>query len=232
MVWRIFRWFFAILAIALGGLFALIILWSAAPPVSTLMAARYATMRPVARTWMPLAQMSPSLSAAVIASEDGQFCAHRGVDWSALGEVISDADADGPSRGASTLSMQVAKNLFLWPSRSVVRKALEIPLAIGIDRLWGKKRVLEVYLNVAEWGGGIFGAEAAAQAYFGKSASNLSPAEAALLASALPNPILRNPAHPGARQKRVVGVIMRRAARPGNWRRCVLLEREPPAPRT
>lgn len=218
---RVFRWLFWTGFILGCAALALIALWSAAPPVSTLMAARYVTFRPVERLWTPLTRLSPHLVASVIASEDGQFCRHRGVDWGALREVIADADSDGPARGASTISMQTAKNLFLWPGRSALRKGLEIPFAMAIDRLWGKKRIIEVYLNIAEWGDGIFGAEAAARRYFRKSAAELTPREAALLVSALPNPFRRDPSMPGAIQNRVTGVIVRRAARAGPWGDCV-----------
>jgi monofunctional biosynthetic peptidoglycan transglycosylase len=183
----------------LGLLAGLILLWRAAPPVSTLMLARWATFRGVERTYVSLARISPLLIAAVITSEDALFCRHHGVDWDALNEVISEADEDGPSRGASTITMQTAKNLFLWPQRSTIRKGLEIPLALILDRAWGKQRVLEVYLNIAEWGHGLFGAEAAARRYFHKSAADLSQREASLLATALPNPILRDPSRPKRR---------------------------------
>ena len=177
-------------------------------PVSTIMLARWVMGQNVDRRWTPLSAMSPRLVAAVILSEDGQFCRHHGVDVSALREVIEKHGA--PSRGASTLSMQVAKNLFLWPGRSYLRKGLEIPIAIVLDTLWGKKRVLETYLNIAEWGQGVFGAEAAAEHDFGKDAASLTSLEAALMASALPNPILRNVAHPSRRHRflalRLVGL--------------------------
>ena len=127
------------------------------------------------RVYVPLNQISPNLRLAVIASEDAPFCHHHGVDWGALREVIDDADEDGPSRGASTIAMQTAKNLFLWPWRSAIRKGVEIPLALMIDFVWGKRRVLEVYFNIAEWGEGVFGAEAAAQHYFQKSARPARP---------------------------------------------------------
>lgn len=222
LIKRILRWLIWMLgglALALLGLLAL---WSFAPPVSTLMAARLVTFQPMQRVWTPLARLSPHLIASVIASEDGQFCRHRGVDWAALRDVVSEAGADGPARGASTISMQTAKNLFLWPGRSALRKALEIPLAMALDRLWGKRRVIEVYLNIAEWGEGTFGAEAAARRYFNKSAADLTPREAALLVSALPNPFRRDPAKPGVIQNRVAGIVMRRAARDGGWRDCVI----------
>jgi monofunctional biosynthetic peptidoglycan transglycosylase len=185
----------ALLVVLVG----LIVLWRALPPVSTLMLARWVTFRGVDRIYVPLARISPRLIAAVVTSEDAQFCRHRGVDWSALNEVITEADEDGPSRGASTVTMQTAKNLFLWPGRSAIRKGLEIPLAMVIDRAWGKRRVLEVYLNIAEWGDGLFGAEAAARRYFHKTAADLSQREASLLATALPNPILRDPSRPRRR---------------------------------
>ncbi len=148
------------------------------------------------RDYVPLYAVAPVVVAAVLSSEDARFCRHHGVDWDALHEVLEEADEDGPARGASTITMQTAKNLFLWPGRSVARKGLEILLALGLDGLWPKRRIVEVYLNIAEWGDGLFGIEAAARHYFGKSARSLDAREAALLATALPNPIRRDPAHP------------------------------------
>jgi monofunctional biosynthetic peptidoglycan transglycosylase len=200
---------------------ALILLWRAVPPVSTLMLARWVTFRGVERTYVPLARISPLLAAAVVTSEDAQFCRHHGVDWGALNEVISEADEDGPSRGASTITMQTAKNLFLWPQRSTIRKGLEIPLALVLDRAWGKRRVLEVYLNIAEWGRGLFGAEAAARRYFHKSAADLTQREASLLATALPNPILRDPSRPKRRQLVLATINARRAAAIEPYLACV-----------
>ncbi|MDO9429323.1 MAG: monofunctional biosynthetic peptidoglycan transglycosylase [Methylobacterium sp.] len=181
-------------ALALGFLLAMALVYSAVTPPSTLMLGRWAVLKPVDRQSVALAAISPHLVQAVIASEDQRFCLHAGVDWGALRDVVD--DEEGPSRGASTISMQTVKNVFLWPGRSVLRKGLEIPLALATDALWGKRRMLEVYLNVAEWGEGVFGAEAAAQRWFGKPARNLTRGEAALLAAVLPNPILRNPALP------------------------------------
>jgi len=166
------------------------------PPVSTLMLARWALGETVDRTYVPLEHISMELRKAVLASEDARFCRHDGVAWDSLRGVIDAADADGPTRGASTIPMQTAKNLFLWPSRSYLRKALEIPLALLIDAVWPKRRILEIYLNIAEWGDGIFGAEAAARHYFSKSADRIDAREAALLATALPNPYRRNAARP------------------------------------
>jgi monofunctional biosynthetic peptidoglycan transglycosylase len=178
------------------------------PPVSTLMLARWLSGESVARTYVPLSQISRELPAAVISSEDARFCQHGGVDWGALHEVIS--DDDGPSRGASTIPMQVAKNLFLWPSRSYVRKALEIPLAVLLDLVWSKRRMVEIYLNIAEWGEGTFGAEAAARKHFGKPARELTRREAVLLAASLPNPLARNPGRPSVRLRALAGRVSAR----------------------
>ena len=134
-----------ILAIAAPLLvLALICLWAVQPPVSTLMAARYVEGKRVERVYVPLERIAPALVASVIMSEDGQFCRHSGVDWDALNEVMEDADEDGPARGASTIAMQTAKNLVLWPGRSFIRKGLEIPLALALDAIWPKRRVIEV----------------------------------------------------------------------------------------
>lgn len=215
------------LSLALGiaamvALVALTALWRVAPPVSTLMLARYVTGRPVVRDYAPLDRIAPALVAAVIMSEDAKFCRHRGVDWQALGDVLDDADEEGPSRGASTIAMQVVKNLFLWPSRSAIRKAVEIPLALALDFVWPKSRILEVYLNIAEWGpDGIFGAEAAARADFGRSAAALTPSQAALMAAALPNPILRRPSRPTALQARLARRLAGRIGNSGQWLDCL-----------
>jgi monofunctional biosynthetic peptidoglycan transglycosylase len=206
------------LLVALAGL---ILLWRAAPPVSTLMLARWVTFRGVERTYVPLARISPRLIAAIVISEDALFCRHHGVDWGALNEVINEADEDGPSRGASTITMQTAKNLFLWPQRSALRKGLEIPLAMLLDRAWGKKRVVEVYLNIAEWGPGLFGAEAAARRYFHRSAADLTQREASLLATALPNPILRDPSRPKRRQAVLAAINAGRVAGAEGYLDCV-----------
>lgn len=189
-----------ILTTILAGYAGLVLLLSvfylAVPPVSTLMLAHWATLRSVKYIPVPLSSISPHLIRTVIRAEDSKFCTHYGVDWHSMARTIEDADNDGPTRGASTISMQVTKNLFLWPQQSYIRKAIEIPLATALDTLWPKSRMMEIYLSIAEWGNGIYGAEAASQTYFNKSASALTPYEAALLAAALPSPKRRNPAHP------------------------------------
>jgi monofunctional glycosyltransferase len=133
------------------------------------MLARWMEQETAERNYVPLWRVSENLRNAVIVSEDTRFCQHHGVDWGALRYVIDHPGAAGPKRGASTIPMQTAKNLFLWPSRSYLRKVIEIPLALLIDLEWPKKRTLEVYLNLAQWGDGVFGAEAAARHYFHKA---------------------------------------------------------------
>jgi monofunctional glycosyltransferase len=203
--------FFGRLALAILAIWvALMILWRFLPPVSTLMAARWATLQPVRRIYAPLEAISPLLRIAVLTSEDERFCIHHGVDWGQLFGVLEEAHGGLPSRGASTAPMQTVKNLFLWPSRSPVRKGLEIPLAL--DAVWPKRRILEVYLNIAQWGDGIFGAEAASRVYFHKHASALTQSEADLLATSLPDPIARNPARPTALQRMLARRLSERTA--------------------
>lgn len=180
------------------------------PPGSALMAIHYVQGKPVNRQWVPLERISPHLIRAVVAAEDNRFCEHRGIDWRELQEAWERSE-DGVARGASTITMQVAKNMFLWPARSYLRKAVEIPLAMAIDALWPKRRIIEVYLNIAELGPGVFGAEAAARHHFRKSASRLEAVEAALLAASLPNPIQRNAGRPGLGTRQIAATIMARA---------------------
>jgi monofunctional biosynthetic peptidoglycan transglycosylase len=186
--------------------------YRAGHPVSTLMAWRWLKGAPVSRQWVDFRAISPALPRSVVASEDAKFCSHRGIDWDALRDVIDDAEDGEVTRGGSTITQQVAKNLFLWPGRTVVRKALEIPLAMWIDLVLGKQRVLEIYLNIAELGpSGQFGAEAGATYAFGRSASTLAPREAALLAAILPNPVKRSARNPGPGVRRLAGTYMARA---------------------
>ena len=206
---------FAVLLVFAGVL----ALDSVAPPVSTLMFARSIQGEPYERDYVRLDAIAPVLIASVVASEDGQFCSNGGVDWASLNEVMS--DEDGPSRGASTITMQTAKNLFLWPGRSAIRKGLEIGIALMLGEVWTKPHTLEVYLNIAEWGDGLFGVEAASRHYFGKSAADLDAREAALLASALPNPIKRNAGHPSPLQRRLAARLMGRARGMADYLGCL-----------
>jgi monofunctional glycosyltransferase len=189
------------------------------PPASTLMLGQRLGGAPVRQTWVPLARISPHLIRAVILSEDGQFCRHHGVNWPALERA-----RDGLAGGGSTISMQVAKNLFLWPSKSYLRKAIEIPLTLDLDFFWPKHRTLEIYLNVAEWGPGLFGAEAAAQAYFRKPAEQLAPREAALLAISLPNPAERRASTPSPLMLRLADNLERRIKTSVSHASCVLAQ--------
>jgi monofunctional biosynthetic peptidoglycan transglycosylase len=182
-------------------------------PVSTVMAWRWLTGARVQRIYVPIEKISPALSLAVIVAEDGRFCEHHGVDFVELREALADADDLGEARGGSTITQQVAKNLFLWQGRSLVRKALEFPLALWIDLVLTKRRILEIYLNIAELGpNGEFGAEAGSRRAFGKSARDLGYYEAALLAASLPNPIKRDTRSPGPGLRRLAGLYVARAA--------------------
>jgi monofunctional glycosyltransferase len=189
----------------------LVALYAVARPVSTLMLAGTIEGKSDQRIYAPLKTIAPAALAAVIASEDATFCDNDGVDWRALRGVIRSGGKNGPSRGASTITMQTAKNLFLWPGRSVIRKGVEIPVALVLGKAWSKARTLEIYLNIAEWGDGLYGIEAAAQRYFHKSASQLNPHEAALLATSLPNPTLRNPSRPSPMQRRLAASLEAKA---------------------
>jgi monofunctional biosynthetic peptidoglycan transglycosylase len=206
----------ALLALSIG----LVALYAFARPVSTLMLARMVLGKGYQRDYAPLKTVAPAALAAVIASEDASFCGNDGVDWGALHEVMNNRHGE-PSRGASTITMQTAKNLFLWPGRSAIRKGIEIGMALILGEVWSKARTLEVYLNIAEWGDGLYGIEAAAQRYFHKSASQLSPHEAALLATSLPNPTRRNPARPSPMHRRLAASLEAKAHEGSDLLKCV-----------
>lgn len=193
-------------------------------PVSTLMIQQRFSGETVKRDWVSLDKVSPFVWQSVVSSEDGQFCNHNGVDWNQINIVIDDALEGEPVRGASTITMQSVKNLYLWPSRSYVRKALEVPLALLVNAIWGKKRTMELYLNIAEWGPGIYGIEAAAQYHFKRSARKLTRKQAALLAVTLPNPILRNPRKPNRGMRRLARLVERRARASGAYVKCLRSE--------
>lgn len=190
-------------------------------PVSTLMLSELFLLRGYDRRWVDLDAISPNLVRAVMMSEDGQFCLHNGVDWRQMRGVVEDALGGESTRGASTIPMQAAKNLFLWNGRSFVRKGLELPLALASDFVWSKRRMMEIYLNVAEWGPGIYGVEAAAQHYFNTSAAKLSASQASLLAVALPNPFTRVASRPGRGMRRLAALVDRRARNSGDYIKCI-----------
>src|SRR5438093_1250009 len=202
--------------------YLLVPLYRTLNPVSTLMLWRWATGARVERSFVPIERMAPALPATVIASEDGRFCSHRGIDWRELRERLEDVDDISAARAVSTITQQTAKNLFLWPGRSFVRKALELPLALWIDLVLPKRRVMETYLNIAEWGpNGEFGAEAGARYAFGKSVRAVAAREAALLAAILPNPIRRSAQSPGPAVRRLAAVYEARSRRSPQSTECI-----------
>ena len=158
------------------------------PPTTLNMIGSALVGRDVQHRSVPLEEISPHLVRAVIAAEDARFCTHPGIDMDAINQALRERSAGGRLRGASTISQQTAKNVFLWNGGGFARKGVEAWFTLLIESFWGKERIMETYLNIAEWGDGIYGAEAAAQARFGVSAADLTPYQAALLASVLPNP--------------------------------------------
>src|ERR1700681_4698274 len=195
---RVFRVLLLGVAFLLLVPYALVPLYRAVDPVAPLMWWRWVRRARVERMVVRIDRIAPILPRTVIAAEDDRFCSHHGIDFDELRAVVKE-EASGVRRprGGSSIAQQLAKNLFLWPGRSYVRKALELPLALWIDLVIPKRRQLEIYLNIAEWGpDGEFGAEAAARRAFGKSASAVTAGEAALMAAMLPNPLRRNAHQP------------------------------------
>lgn len=194
------------------------------PPITYLMVERVFQGRGFDRKWRSLDEISPSLVRSVIAAEDAKFCSHHGFDFGAMQKALAHNERSKRTRGGSTISQQTAKNIFLWPARSYVRKGLEAYFTVLIEGLWGKRRIMEVYLNSVEWGPGVYGAEAAALKNFGVSADRLTPAQAARLAAILPSPLKWRAAKPGPYVKRRSGRIdkaARTVSREG-MARCVL----------
>jgi monofunctional biosynthetic peptidoglycan transglycosylase len=183
-------------------------------PVSVPMLWRWANGWRVQRTVVPMSRIPPALARAVIVAEDASFCRNPGIDLGAIREALKQSDDDlADARGASTITQQTAKNLFLWPGRSVVRKVLEVPLALWLTLVLPKRRILEIYLNVAEWGpNGQFGADAAARYAFGVPAHRLSALQAAKLAAILPNPFERSARNPSLLVLQLADLYLRRAA--------------------
>jgi monofunctional biosynthetic peptidoglycan transglycosylase len=172
------------------------------PPTTPYIMAERSRLGAIEREWVNLEEIAPAMARSAVAAEDAGFCTHWGLDVAAIRAAL----AEGDGRGASTISQQVVKNVFLWHGRSWVRKALEAGLTPVMEALWSKRRILEVYLNVAEFDAGVFGVEAAAQHYFGVSAADLSDRQAALLAAVLPDPKGRSASNPSTQ-------VERRAAR-------------------
>jgi monofunctional glycosyltransferase len=220
---RVLRTVAIIVIVLLALPYLIALLYRFVNPVSTLMLWRWTTGQRVERVWTPLERIAPALPLAVIGAEDGTFCRNRGVDLGAMREAIEQSDDDlGASRGASTITQQTAKNLFLWQGRSFVRKALELPLAVWLYLVLPKRRVLEIYLNIVEWGpNGEFGAEAASRWAFNRPARGLNTAEAAELASILPNPVRRSARSPSPMVRRLAGIYERRSAEFPNLDACI-----------
>ncbi|WP_132655966.1 MULTISPECIES: monofunctional biosynthetic peptidoglycan transglycosylase [unclassified Rhizobium] len=190
-------------------------------PVSTLMLRDLVLLRGYDRQWVSIDDIAPVLVQSVMMSEDGQYCFHGGVDWGEMRMLVEDTLKGQETRGGSTIPMQTAKNLFLWNSRSFIRKGLELPLAVVSDFVWSKRRLMEIYLNIAEWGPGVYGIEAASQYHFKVPASKLTRRQASLLAVSLPNPIGRNAGKPGRGLRRLAVVIERRAQGSGDYIKCI-----------
>jgi len=213
LVSRLVRWaMLGVLVFIILGPIAVVALYRVVPPpITWLMVERMVQGRGFDRRWVPLDQISPQLVRAVIASEDSGFCQHHGFDFNAIEKALHHNAVSGRIRGGSTISQQTAKNVFLWPHRDWVRKGLETWFTVLIETLWGKPRIMEVYLNSIEWGPGVYGAEAAAQHNFRTSAARLSPAQAARLAAIIPKPLSWRAAAPGPYVRRRSGTIVARA---------------------
>jgi monofunctional biosynthetic peptidoglycan transglycosylase len=215
--------------LALQLLAAVVLIWAGCllayrwvdPPVTPLMLIRFVVEGRIEHRPVPLAATAPALRQAVIASEDNAFCLHAGVDWNAVADVLEEYEERGRLRGASTITMQTARNLFLWPGGGIFRKAFEVPLAYAMELVMPKRRIMELYLSIAEWGHGIYGAEAASRAHFGKAAARLTTREAALLAAVLPNPRRYDAGAPSSYIERRATAIIARMGRMDGLLGCV-----------
>jgi monofunctional biosynthetic peptidoglycan transglycosylase len=198
------RLVFIVLFLAFVGPLAAVMAYRfIAPPATPLMMIRLVQGKGLDYRWRPIERVSPALVQSLVAAEDARFCVHRGFDIEAIQKAMASNDHHpGRVRGGSTISQQTAKNVFLWPDRSYVRKGFEAYFTVLIETLWGKRRIMEMYLNVAEWGPGVYGAQAASQKWFHKDASDLSRPEAAALAAILPSPLKWRAAAPGPYVKR------------------------------
>jgi monofunctional biosynthetic peptidoglycan transglycosylase len=203
------------LPLVLAPLYALI-----NPPVTTVMLLKALGSNGIHKSWTGIDDISPRLVRAVMTSEDQRFCFHHGIDWVEVENALD--DEDGRFRGASTITMQTAKNLFLWTGRSWIRKALEAPLALYLELFLSKRRIMEIYLNIVEWDEGVYGAAAAADHYFHKNPAQLSATQSSLLAAVLPSPATRDAAKPGRGTSRIARRIAGRMAAGQADASCVL----------
>jgi monofunctional biosynthetic peptidoglycan transglycosylase len=187
-----------VVALIVGPIVAVVVYRFAPPPITLLMVERMFQGHGLDHRWRPLSQMSPALPRAAIAAEDARFCEHHGFDVAAIEKAMQHDDRHPSSiRGGSTISQQTAKNVFLWPERSWARKGLETYFTVLIEAIWGKRRIMEVYLNTVEMGPGLYGVEAASQRYFHESAKALDPLQAARLIAILPSPLKWQAIDPG-----------------------------------
>lgn len=207
----------AALPVVLTPLYAFI-----APPFTPFMLIRSAQTGILPHySFTPLSRISRHLPRAVIAAEDNLFCTHNGFDWTAIQRALNHNERGGKLKGGSTITQQLAKNLFLWPARSWVRKGLEVPLTWWLETTLSKHRILELYLNVVEWGPGRFGVAAAAKYHFGTTPAKLSRMQAARLAAILPSPIRYKAANPGPYMLHRSGSILRRLTQLGELTSCI-----------
>jgi len=219
------RWLRRIFVLAAGVCLlplVLTVVYAVLPPISTLMLWRFVTLQPVTRDWTAFDDIAPIAVRAVVVSEDARLCLHDGIDTVEFEKVVSAYLEGEETRGASTIPMQVAKNLFLWPGRDPVRKAVELPLAVWLDFVLSKRRIVEIYLNIAEWGpDGEFGIAAAAARAFKTTPAKLGRKQAGLLAAVLPNPIDRDPAKPSRYVARRGAAVAAAAERTGGVLDCL-----------
>lgn len=201
--------------------YALTIIYTVVPPVSTFMLADVATLTWPKRDWVSLEGISPNLQRAVLVAEDSAFCDHFGFDWKQIERNLDKAMDGKRFGGASTITQQTAKNLFLWNGRSWLRKFLEAPITLWMELMMSKRRIMEIYLNTAQWGDGVYGAQFAAKKYFGVDAKELSLYQSALLAAALPNPIERSPGYPGPYMASAAASISARVSKNGANLECI-----------
>ncbi len=202
----------SLLIALIGPPLAVAIYRFAPPPITILMIERMAQGRGLDHRWVPLSKIAPAMTRSVIASEDARYCSHHGFDFAAIDKALKHNEMrPGRVRGGSTISQQTAKNVFLWPQRSWVRKGFEAWFTVLIETIWGKRRIMEVYLNTVEMGPGVYGVEAAARRYFHESADQLTAAQASRLAAILPDPLKWRAADPGPYVRRRTGRIDARA---------------------
>jgi len=208
--WRAVRRILLVLLLlaALGPPLAVLVYKVLPPPITILMVEREIQGHGLDHRWVSLDRISPAMVRAVIASEDARFCSHHGFDFAAIDKaIVHNEKRPGKVRGGSTISQQTAKNVFLWPGRSYVRKGVEAWFTVLIEAMWGKRRIMEVYLNTVEMGPGLYGVEAASRHYFHEGADRLTPEQASRLAAILPSPLKWKAADPGPFVRKRTGRI-------------------------